>query len=78
MTPTGFAGRSFHTSRYMDGPMCPPIILFMFICTIPFFFLLAVNVSFIVLHWYDKRRQQLVSETFVIYSAIQLQLREPH
>ena len=54
VTQYGFAGLSLHTSKYIDGPACPPIILIVFICTI-LFFLLAINLSFLVWYWYDKK-----------------------
>ena len=41
VTPPGFAGLSFNTSRYMDGPACPPMIIFMLICAILFVILVG-------------------------------------
>ena len=37
VTSPSFTRLSFHTSRYMDDPTCPPIIYCMFVCTILFF-----------------------------------------
>ena len=55
VTQLGFTGLSFHTSRYIDGIACPPLIFIMFICTILLFLLLAINLSFLVWPWYDKK-----------------------
>ena len=77
VTPSGFAGLSFHTSKYMDGPTCPPLLIFMCMCTILFFFLLALNVSFLIWYWAGgKTLLQLISETFMINSAILRSLQE--
>ena len=49
VTQPGFTGLSFHTSKYLDEPVCPPIIIFMFICTIMFVIWLAFATSFFYL-----------------------------
>ena len=74
----GFTGLPFHTSRYIDGPACPPIIIFMRICTImlfsswrsafPSFFGIGTT----------RSRQSHGCRTFVINSATLLQLKDPH
>ncbi len=53
--PSSFTGLSFNTSRYIDGPTCPPIIYCMFICTVLFFLMLTINVCYLVWCCYNRK-----------------------
>jgi len=55
VTSPSFNGLSFHTSKYMDGPICPPIIYCMFICTILFFLLWMINVCYLIWYYWDRK-----------------------
>ncbi len=76
VTQPGFTGLSFHTSRYLPASAFS-IIIFMLICAILFFIMLACTTSLFVSGAIRTRRQN-ICETFVISSAIQLLLMEPH
>ena len=49
VTQPGFTGLPLHTSRYLDEPVCPPIIICMFSCNILFFMLMAFVTSYLYL-----------------------------
>ena len=55
VTSPSSTGLSFHTSRYMDDPTCPPIIYIMFICTILVFVLLLINVCYLMWCFWERK-----------------------
>ena len=55
VTPPSFTGLSFHTSRFMNDPTCPPIIYIMVICTILFFCMLLINVCYLMWCYWERK-----------------------
>ena len=55
VTSPSSTGLSFHTSRYMDDPTCPPIIYLMFMCTILLLFLLLISVCYLMLCYWERK-----------------------
>ena len=78
VTPPGFTGLSFHTSKHIDGPTGPPSIIFVFVCTILLFSCWRSTFPTLCCTGTTRSRPLHVCGTFVINRATQLQLKEPH